>query len=735
MITFKMKNLLTLTFLFLTFLSFSQTAFKSTEILLEHKELLLREDLNQIMEVYTDKTPFEINQKNEVEQLVSFIKDPFKEDFNYGKFNPFSIARLDRYISENKRRKRKIDVVDYHLVLECNNTMPAEYMTFIKDDKVIFSETTSICFENKYNEKYAIIREELAGEVDASGVIDLIDSVPNEEFSPPSLTTQVIDATSQFLVDRVKEELLLAFFDRFLAQVDQSTELTALMPNTYFLLKNNDVFKVPSMGEVWMTAFEEDLNTIPQNFNLMVQSHPDYAELKKKPELQLFLMAGFIFEEIQEKSTLLEFLESFQLKFKDADSQVVQMVSVFDLIRRNLVENEYDNKLVSRKDLRELFSKDEDAPLYFTALIYQQDKTLFNRIKIPQMGTQLILGDLLKVNFVAFASMTGQVLSQIKKLEESKSTFDSKKSLKDSDKTKYNEEVIKLVNSFFDFIDFTIELAYFSNPSSYYNSPYFKLYRPVAQTTISTIDAGQRKDYGQLIIYSMQILEPLAEARINFLEKKLEEKSSLAIKKEIKILRGVVKNFMYYGGFMVDVLSANSTTEIKGIINKYAAPVGSYRVKRESEFSVSLSSYPGLYGGWETTNRNGANESFVTGVTAPIGLSLNWGNSIYGLKAKGHSFSLYASVIDIGAAFSYRWSNSEGEGFPEEIKWEQIISPGVHAVWGIGNSPMALMIGGQYTPLLRQITDQNNVLQPNAWRFGATISVDIPIFHFYRSNK
>jgi len=123
------------------------------------------------------------------------------------------------------------------------------------------------------------------------------------------------------------------------------------------------------------------------------------------------------------------------------------------------------------------------------------------------------------------------------------------------------------------------------------------------------------------------------------------------------------------------------------------------------------------------------------GVTTPIGLSLNWGNNFYGVNAKGHSFSFYVPIVDIGAAFSYRWTNSEGEGFSEEIKWEQIISPGIHAVWGIGNTPMAFMLGAQYTPLLQKITDQDNKLQPNAWRFGATISVDIPIFHFYRSNK
>jgi len=184
---------------------------------------------------------------------------------------------------------------------------------------------------------------------------------------------------------------------------------------------------------------------------------------------------------------------------------------------------------------------------------------------------------------------------------------------------------------------------------------------------------------------------------------------------------------------MVDVLSAESTPEIKSIIYKYAEPAGSFRVKRQSNFSVSLSSYPGLHLGFESTSDNNDNTSFVTGVTAPIGPSINWGNKLMGNGKKEHSISLYFPVIDIGAAFSYRWKNDEAEGFPENIKWQQILSPGIHGVWGIGNTPLALMVGAQYTPLLRNITDENNVLQPNAWRFGTTITVDIPFFHFHKS--
>lgn len=731
-----MKKYFILLFFLFPFYLFSQNAFNETSIIIEYKDLLEREDLELLLDIYEEKTNFDSDQKLKVEQVMLFIEEPFRKDFDYDIFEPSILETLDWFITENANAKKQIEEFDYHLLLECDDSFPEDFETFINDDKVILDKKSYKCFEIKYREKYPVEDPQYLVDSDRDGLSDYKD---NEAYFPPgSMTTQIVDATAQFLVDRVKQELLLAFFDRFLVQVDQSTELTALMPNTYFLLKNNDVFKVPSMGEVWMTAFEEDLKMIPQNFNSMVQTHPDYMDLKKKPEFQFLMMAGFIYEKIQEESNVIEIVESLYEKFQDSDTQLIQMLEVVGLIRSNLRDSKtytYYEKLVSNDKFRKLFEENENAPLYFSALIYQQDRSLFNRIKIPNLSTELVLGDLIKINYLDFTKMVGKFLTKMKNLERSKSEFNNNKHLRDGQKEKYHEAVLKFANSIFELLDYSIELAYFSNPEDHQMSPYFKTYRPIAKKTIQAIEAGQKEDYGKLMIYSMQMMEPLIQLRIDHLESKLETDGSKKIKKEIKILKGVVKNFMYYGGFMVDVLSANSTQDIKGIINKYAAPVGSYRVKRQSLFSVSLSSYPGLYGGWETTYDGSESESFVTGVTAPIGLSLNWGNSFYGMKAKGHSFSLYAPIIDIGAAFSYRWSNSEGEGFPEEIKWEQIISPGIHAVWGMGNTPMALMIGAQYTPLLRKITDQNNELQPNAWRFGATISVDIPIFHFYRSNK
>ena len=733
-----MLKYLSLILLFSPLFLFSQNAFDDTSLLIEYDDLLKREDLPLLLEIYEEKTEFDASRKIEVEQILQFVEDPFRDDFDYDRFAPLSLLILNSFIMMNDLIKSGVSEHNYYLILECDDSFPEDYDTFLNDDKIILIASVEECFIEKYDKLYP---KENKIVINTDTLIKEPTNTSNggaPSSSPPvNITTKIIDATSQFLVDRVKEELLLAFFDRFSSQVGQSTELTSLLPSTYFLLKNNDVFKIPSMGEVWMTAFEEDLNTIPKNLHLMVQSHPDYRDLKKKPEMQLMMMAGFVFNEIQEETELKTLLESFYEEFKETDSQLIQMFGVTELLRKNLINLSptSTDKMVSMEAFRKLLGSNENASLYFSALIYQQDQALFNRIKIQKLGSELVLGDLMKTKFVDFTKMMGKFLTKMTKLERSKLEFDNKKSLKIEQKEKYQESVLEYANSFFEFLDYTVELAYFSNPDLYYSSSYFKTYRPVAQKTIQAIDAGNKEDYGQLMIYSMQMLVPLVQVRIDYLEKKLEEGDNSKIQKEIKTLEGVVKNFMYYGGFMVDVLSANSTQEIKGIINKYAAPVGSYRVKRQSPFSVSLSAYPGLYGGWETTYDRADSESFVTGVTAPIGLSLNWGNSFFGVKAKGHSFSLYAPIVDIGAAFSYRWSNSEGEGFPEEIKWQQVLSPGMHAVWGIGNTPMALMLGAQYTPLLRKITDQNNELQANAWRFGATIAVDIPIFHFYHSDK
>ncbi|WP_435354255.1 hypothetical protein [Emticicia sp. SJ17W-69] len=227
----------------------------------------------------------------------------------------------------------------------------------------------------------------------------------------------------------------------------------------------------------------------------------------------------------------------------------------------------------------------------------------------------------------------------------------------------------------------------------------------------------------------------------------------------------VLDQFIFYANFITDIITADSTANLEDIINRYAQPVGSYSIKRKNRWSIDVNAYPGLYAGIE--NPLGTSQlrqnNFINGITAPIGISLSKGKLQKGYKdnvIKGHSWSLFIPVIDIGAAFSYRWTNTseDGQGLPK-IKLSQIFSPGLYVAYGFKNFPISIMAGAQYTPQLREIiktskdttittTTENGITKSvetiynlstktevNTWRYGVSANVDISIFNLFHQRR
>ncbi len=130
------------------------------------------------------------------------------------------------------------------------------------------------------------------------------------------------------------------------------------------------------------------------------------------------------------------------------------------------------------------------------------------------------------------------------------------------------------------------------------------------------------------------------------------------------------------------------------------------------------------------------------GVSAPIGLSFN-----YGLKQYG-SLSLFASLFDIGAIVDYQLRN---DSIPVtattttpvikkdySIKLGQIVSPGIYVVYGLfKNVPLSIGVGGgQYGPGLGKIdVSGSTVINNPKWRWNAFLSVDIPFFTLTNNTK
>ena len=100
------------------------------------------------------------------------------------------------------------------------------------------------------------------------------------------------------------------------------------------------------------------------------------------------------------------------------------------------------------------------------------------------------------------------------------------------------------------------------------------------------------------------------------------------------------------------------------------------------------------------------------------------------------SISLYASLIDVGAVASLRLKNDSTEHLPE-IKFENIIAPGLHLVYGIPKTPISIGYGWQRGPQLREVhvpdpgggEPINQLVSGYRWAFF--LAVDIPLFNIW----
>jgi hypothetical protein len=68
----------------------------------------------------------------------------------------------------------------------------------------------------------------------------------------------------------------------------------------------------------------------------------------------------------------------------------------------------------------------------------------------------------------------------------------------------------------------------------------------------------------------------------------------------------VITKLHIYGSFMINIINAKTADEVKTALEELI-PKNLYQLKNTHSFSISLSAYPGIFGGWEKiTKTNGS---------------------------------------------------------------------------------------------------------------------------------
>ena len=555
--------------------------------------------------------------------------------------------------------------------------------------------------------------------------------------------TTVVDALAKFLVKRAKEELSVAFFQRLRQVIHDQPDLGTLFPKTTDLLGSIDQqgYDYKTYLQNLREDFKEDIASLDVNLPGILPHHATF--FTNNPLFADGITAGSYFaRELKAQAhpgaVIRDFpVDSIRVYDKGSWAGAVQTIQLLSESMRDTL-SDGGSYWVNSSYLKQVINNKTALEIYL-GLIYQQAINNYKNVPFdnktslitlldkaaPEIDTSYDTYNAYKTYILQLALKAQSIEQMIKKY--SKPGNDS---LTVALYKKYFDASTDLVSYAFQVTTLPYAKTLIPGLAEFEKDypPYLKLANSFSELAMDV----NAKNYTASINQTVYIYNQI---------KTLTKDSTAADKPQVGKF---VIVFTRYGSFMAAVATAKTSDDMETAIEAFVLPAGSSSVKRESPVNISLNAYTGLFLGHESIQGISNSHIFNSyGLTAPIGISINrgerrlfnpwWGN--------GHSsFSLFISIIDIGAVAAYRFRDDTTSQVPK-IQLKNILSPGAFLSIGIPKTPLSLNLGAQMGPNLRQI-DNNSTAQPSAdasnkiyWRYSVSLVVDIPLLNLYTKSR
>lgn len=609
--------------------------------------------------------------------------------------------------------------------------------------------------------------------------------------------TEYADAIAALMIDRAKQELTIAFFNRFKDFADKNPEFKILFPKTTDNLANLLAYTYPQMLPALRNGFFEDLKKITYNLDDVLDLPRYRTLLRDFPEVRMAVKSIRVVHELEtgasnaadivkEFSDFEEWSTTANKDMYNAGSCLKVAALFSESIRANstLVKNEV---WVNAKEVKQLFVDPVLFKIYL-GLIFQQSKKIefyksdgtnkvaFSELLAGKKDDLFTLQTKIKEYFDLAANVNTSfrdLKTKIDKKEESPSNADIYNYINTSiDAIEYGFSIMKV----FHIKDINLApdnyLAIARKSNDLYKSIYSKEYTHAIEhafdifsklnaiiepnidiKTIEKANIGDAKDEvkrlknGDPLFGEISGKEIDAVADLNSADENIKQLVQYRGLEHLMVFLDKVKP---YALFMANIVESDTEEEITAALNNVILPVGSSTIKKNTEGwlgNISIQSYLGAY--WipfkkssNSTFPNSWDDKF--GVIAPIGISWTPGFCSW---RRGGALSVFATLIDLGAIVDYKLEKENrvsDNGSSEEvivkdykIELGQIFSPGGYLVYGFPwNLPLSLGFGGQYGPGLSKIDAGGNTVVTNpSWRWNVFLAVDIPLFNLANSNK
>ena len=528
--------------------------------------------------------------------------------------------------------------------------------------------------------------------------------------------TIIIDAFAKLVAKRFKEELNIAYLNRFRQIVEDSIpELGQLLPQTTLVLATNDPINYKAFIPALREGFHEDASSIIDNLPAFLDVIKEKGQIKGDTTEKVFAYlraAAFLAANVErmpadiiEDLTRQDFLTDFP-------SEIQQVITIANIFSQNLRANGGRSGWVEWKELTKL-REGNIFQLFLGLLMIKEDS-----IMQSSFGANYL--DKVKTNWHPFFQIYENIEKIQAKVDNINEKIKRKEELDLATFNSYLEDVLSIIEG-----GYRITQLLKSGDTSSQLSPELTIYVALIKSLLAISQELVDKNYAKAIVNMISILEKT-------LGKK--HKTTLA--------------FARYGNLMIAMMQAKDSDEALAALEAVALPVGSYRIKRSHPFDISLNAYAGGMGAFEKFRGAEFNQflennpekdiqdledpQFVFGFSAPVGLAFSWGNN-QNEKDQRSSFTAFAQLVDIGAVVSFRIQDQTS--LLPEVSFKNIFAPGIYGIYGIRNSPIAIGFGLQYGPELRKITAESANLGAKAIRYGLFLDVDIPVFRIFTKKK
>jgi hypothetical protein len=560
--------------------------------------------------------------------------------------------------------------------------------------------------------------------------------------------TNLADGFAKFLVERTKEELNIAFFERFKDVIGKPEyqDVHTLFPQTYATLEviGDRIYNYTAYINTLRESFEKDLQGLLTNLPKVINDGRYKDFFDNRPQLRaICLSAIYIGKSLKEKAHPGDIIEDYDTELlNNINKDVKGGVQTLQLFSQSLRSQNTDHYWVDLDSLKQLIN-DPIAFKIYLGLIWQQGENIsFEKITFKKILKFYL------VNEPKFQEVANYITGFIKEADILKLDIQNVTG-KDKDKLTFTD-YYNYYNDALDIIEYATNVTQLSIlRDSITISSKFQNYIHIARAGGDLALDISRRNYSSAIINAYSIynfafggdsvkLQKLTTDQSAKQEDKDAATKLIADRAKIKdgAIEKVKKFLLQYGPFVAAVSQAQNSDEVKQAIESVALPSGSSRIKRESKYNVALNAYVGIFGGHEFIKGVDDTKFINTfGIAAPIGVSFSVGGIKKTESKGGKSWSALLSFIDLGAVTAYRFTNDSTTEKLPTIELKDIVSPGLFISYGLGKCPISINGGFQYGALLRKVSSDVNTIGNAYWRASLSVCVDIPILNFYTKSR